>query len=165
MTTLGASLSIGTAEILLRLTVAVLAGCVLGLNRELKDKPAGMRTHALVTLGAALATMMVVPPATNPMAATMDALSRVVQGVLTGIGFLGGGVILRDATRHRIRGLTTAATIWVAASLGVACGVGYWLPVATAIVLTLIVLTFGKRIELWADKLIKNDDEDEPPSG
>ncbi|MEP7337812.1 MAG: MgtC/SapB family protein [Acidobacteriota bacterium] len=148
-------LSSETGQILLRLTVATLVGSVLGINRELRGKPAGMRTHALVTLGAALMGMMCAPP---HLTTDIQALSRVIQGVLTGIGFLGGGVILRDIANQHVHGLTTAATIWIAASLGVACGIGYWVPVGTATGLVLLVLTFGQRIENLANKLFHHDD-------
>jgi putative Mg2+ transporter-C (MgtC) family protein len=144
-----------TGQIILRLTVATIVGSVLGINRELRGKPAGMRTHALVTLGAALMGMMCVPPHRT---SDIQAMSRVIQGVLTGIGFLGGGVILRDISNQRVHGLTTAATIWIAASLGVACGIGYWVAVGTAMALVLLVLTFGKRVEDLANKVFHHDD-------
>jgi putative Mg2+ transporter-C (MgtC) family protein len=106
-------------RVLIRLLGAMLAGAVLGWQRERSDKPAGLRTHILVALGAA--TFVVVPEqfAMNP-----DALSRVIQGIATGIGFLGGGVILKHASERRIEGLTTAADIWATAAIGVAIGLG-----------------------------------------
>jgi len=147
-------------EILLRLTIAMVVGSFLGLNRELKGKPAGLRTHALVTLGAALMGIMCAPP--GQLIPDLSAISRVIQGVLTGIGFLGGGVILRDSSNQRVHGLTTAATIWIAASLGVACGVGYWLAVGIATGLALLVLTFGGVVERWVNKAFHHDND--PPS-
>ena len=146
-----------TSQILLRLTIAAIVGSVLGLNRELKGKPAGLRTHALVTLGAALMGVMCAPP--GQIVSDLSAVSRVIQGVLTGIGFLGGGVILRDSSNQRVHGLTTAATIWIAASLGVACGVGYWLAVGTATALALLVLTFGGVVERWVNKAFRHDND------
>lgn len=148
-------LSSETGQILLRLTIATLVGSVLGINRELKGKPAGMRTHALVTLGAALMGMMCAPPHMTP---DLQALSRVIQGVLTGIGFLGAGVILRDVANQHVHGLTTAATIWIAASLGVACGIGYWVAVGMAAGLVLLILTLGQRVEDLANKLFHHHD-------
>jgi len=145
-----------TAQILLRLMAATLVGGLLGLNRELKRKPAGMRTHALVTLGAATVALLSAPPGASHSYA--DALSRVIQGVITGIGFLGAGVILRDDTHQRVHGLTTAAGIWVAASLGLACGVGRWLPALVATGLAIIVLTFGERVERWTTRTIRHDE-------
>ncbi|HET9818408.1 MAG TPA: MgtC/SapB family protein [Rhodanobacteraceae bacterium] len=111
----------GTAllRVLIRLLGAMLAGAVLGWQRELSDKPAGLRTHILVALGAAI--FVVVP---EQLAMSPDALSRVIQGIATGIGFLGGGVILKNASERRIEGLTTAADIWATAAIGVAIGLG-----------------------------------------
>jgi len=133
-------------EALIRLLAATLAGAVVGFNRELTQKPAGLRTHALVSLGAALAvlTATVLGPATASVHA--DATARVIQGVVAGIGFSGGGVILH-AEGRRVVGLTTAATIWVAAALGVACGVGHWAIAGTAVAITLFVLVVGQWVE------------------
>jgi putative Mg2+ transporter-C (MgtC) family protein len=156
---MGDLLSGETAQILLRLTAATLVGGALGLNRELKGKPAGMRTHALVTLGAATVALLCALPGAGQPAS--DAFSRVIQGVITGIGFLGAGVILRDDTHQRVHGLTTAAGIWVAASLGLACGAGYWLPTLTAAALTIIVLTFGGRVEQWVNQSFRGGED--PP--
>ena len=83
-----------------------------------------------------------------------NAVSRVLQGILTGIGFLGAGVILRDPNGH-VTGLTTAATIWICAVLGVACGLGYWSVLGIAVGLTIIVLAFGKPVEHLAERLFK----------
>ena len=128
-----------------RLALATLIGAGIGLNRDLHRKPAGVRTHALVCLGTALMVIVVMPPGSN-WAQRYDALSRVIQGVLTGIGFLGAGVILHDANR-RVRGLTTAATIWVTSLLGIACGLGLYMPLFIAVALGALVLGFGGRIE------------------
>jgi putative Mg2+ transporter-C (MgtC) family protein len=78
-----------------------------------------------------------------------NAIGRIVQGILTGVGFLGAGVILHDREGH-VTGLTTAATIWICAALGIVCGLGYWPILAIALVLALFVLTVGKMIENWA---------------
>jgi putative Mg2+ transporter-C (MgtC) family protein len=130
----------------IRLALAVLAGGLVGLNRELHGKPAGLRTHALVSLGAALMVIVVLPPGGDETH-RVDALSRVIQGVLTGIGFLGAGVILRDPGTLRVTGLTTAATVWLTALLGVACGAGFYGPVLVSMLLFTVVVTFGGRIE------------------
>jgi len=134
------------AEMVLRLAVATAAGAAIGLNRDLKGKPAGLRTHALVALGSALLVSVSVMPATS---ADFDStsVSRVIQGIVTGIGFLGGGVILKDATGTAVHGLTTAAAIWLAASLGMACGLGSWPQVAIALALAFVVLLFGGPVE------------------
>jgi putative Mg2+ transporter-C (MgtC) family protein len=130
----------------IRLTLSVLVGGLIGLNRDLHHKPAGVRTHALVSLGTALIVIVLIPPGSQ-LALHSDALSRVIQGVLTGIGFLGAGVILRDPGMHQVKGLTTAATIWLTALLGVACGVGAYSPVLLALVLAALVMAFGGRFE------------------
>ncbi|HEY6894050.1 MAG TPA: MgtC/SapB family protein [Rhodanobacteraceae bacterium] len=135
-------------DIAARLALSVVVGAAIGLNRDLHHKQAGVRTNALVSLGAALVIVLVFPPGENP-APRYDAMSRVIQGVLTGIGFLGAGVILRDpATRH-VSGLTTAAAIWLAALLGVACGAGAYVAVAIALVLALIAIAGGGAFERW----------------
>lgn len=137
-------------QIVLRLGVALLLGSILGLNRELHGKAAGLRTHALVCLGAAIATLLALGPLNRPT--DPNAVSRVVQGILTGVGFLGAGVILRDPMGH-VTGLTTAATIWICAVLGIVCGLGYWWLLGTATVITVLVLLFGRPIERLAEKL------------
>lgn len=132
-----------------RLGAALIVGAVLGLNRELHGKPAGMRTHALVSLGAAIATILVLD---SRIAVDSNAIGRVVQGILTGVGFLGAGVIMRDPLGH-VTGLTTAATIWMCAVLGIVCGLGYWALLGTAVVLTTLLLLFGRPIERLAERL------------
>jgi putative Mg2+ transporter-C (MgtC) family protein len=143
----------GAAEIAMRLLAAALIGGGLGLNRELKEKPAGLRTHALVSLGSALivVTSLQLVPAGPGGAPTGDAgaVTRVVQGIMTGIGFLGGGVILRGngPDGAGVRNLTTAATIWIAAALGIACGAGRWVTAILALAITLVVLIAGRYVE------------------
>ncbi|RAI34035.1 MgtC/SapB family protein [Rhodoplanes roseus] len=133
-------------DIALRLTAATAVGMTLGLNRDLHGKPTGMRTLGLVGLGAALAVMAVVDP-TLPPTDALNAVSRVVQGILTGIGFLGAGVIVRGSGEARVRGLTTAACTWLTASLGVVCAVAAWPVIAIAMPLLFFVLLAGGPIE------------------
>jgi putative Mg2+ transporter-C (MgtC) family protein len=135
-------MELGFGDILIRLVSAAVAGLILGINRELEDKPAGMRTHAIVSLGAAIITLLAVMPPTHETSA-----SRALQGVVTGIGFLGAGVILRDQDKGRIHGLTTAATIWLAAAMGAAAGLGYWPVAAVAAALALLILVLGIPFE------------------
>jgi putative Mg2+ transporter-C (MgtC) family protein len=129
-----------------RLALSVLVGGLIGLNRDLHHKPAGVRTHALVSLGTALMVIVIVPPG-SATALHIDALSRVIQGVLTGIGFLGAGVILRDPETRHVSGLTTAATIWLTALLGVGCGVGAYIAVTLAFVFGALVVSLGGALE------------------
>jgi putative Mg2+ transporter-C (MgtC) family protein len=135
-------------DIVARLALAVVVGAAIGLNRDLHHKQAGVRTNALVSLGAALAVIVVAPPGMDETH-RIDAMSRVIQGVLTGIGFLGAGVILRDSESRRVTGLTTAAAIWLAALLGVAAGAGAYVPVLTALVLGLAAVACGGPFEKW----------------
>ena len=141
-------------EIAIRLAAATFAGAVIGLNRDLRRKPAGVRTHALVTLGAAISTLLIVHFEPGGQVANADALSRVVQGIITGIGFLGAGVILRDAA-GRVSGLTTAATIWICAALGTLCGVGDWALLLMSLGLVLLILLAGGPVEMVAERLFR----------
>ncbi len=132
-----------------RLGIALLAGAIIGLEREIRDKPAGLRTHMLVSFGSALFTL--IPILLGDAQRSPDALARVIQGVTAGIGFLGGGVILRESQSPtdgiRIRGLTSAAAIWVSAALGIAAGCGLWQLSLVAAGLTLVVLKVLKKFE------------------
>src|SRR5262245_23181289 len=133
-----------TAALALRLALATVLGAAVGLNREISLKPAGLRTHALVSLGAALLTYVGLQ--FGRPTGDMAAASRVVQGMVAGIGFIGGGVILHRGTRA-VHGLTTAASILIVAATGVATGAGLWQAATIAIVLTLVVLTIGHHID------------------
>lgn len=139
--------AIEVRDLVVRIGVAALIGAALGVNRELRDKPAGVKTHALVALGAALLTVIGVDLASSDSGTDSNAISRIVQGVVTGIGFLGGGVILRQEASRSVTGLTTAATIWIAAALGVACGAGRWTAALLASGLTLLILIVGDPLE------------------
>ena len=130
-----------TLEMALRLLAATLIGASIGLNRDLHGKPTGVRTMGLVGLGSALIVL-----ASGLVGGNGDA-TRAVQGIVTGIGFLGAGVIIKAATGDRIHGLTTAASIWLTAALGVTCGLGYWPLALVAAVLGLVVLIVGGPLE------------------
>lgn len=136
----GVELELG--DVVVRLLCATLAGSVVGLNRDLADKPIGVRTLGLVSLGAATVSLAGIQ--VQGIAENSDAMSRVVQGiiqgVMAGISFIGAGVILRNAEARTVEGLTTAATVWISAALGVACGLGAWRTVAIAIPLSLAML-------------------------
>ena len=134
------------AALALRLALATCLGAAVGLNREISLKPAGLRTHALVCLGAALATLvgLLLTGAPTPDG---TAPARIIQGIVAGVGFIGGGVILhRDA--RTVEGLTTAASIWIVSVTGVAVGAGLWRAATVAVGLSLLVLTLGRRIDL-----------------
>jgi len=110
-------------DVFVRLGAAVAVGAVIGLDRELRGKAAGLRTMMLVALGSAVYVMAAIDSGAG---VSFDAGSRSIQGVVTGVGFLGAGAILRGDTEISIRGLTTAASIWLAAASGVACGLAQW---------------------------------------
>ncbi len=133
-------------DIILRLSVATLIGAAIGLNRDLHGKPIGVRTLGLVGLASAVSTLAIVSEGGDP-SNTITAASRVVQGVLTGIGFLGAGVIVRRNIGNKVHGLTSAACAWTTACLGLVCGLGGWPIVATGIVLVFVVLVLGGPFE------------------
>lgn len=134
-------------DVLVRLGAATLIGAALGLNREIRGKPAGLRTHALVALGTSLVTLTGIVLAGHDGEIDSNAVSRVIQGIVAGIGFLGGGTILKSDSGDHISGLTTAASLWVVACLGIACGVGLWQMALVALVLALLVLVLGEPVE------------------
>jgi putative Mg2+ transporter-C (MgtC) family protein len=139
-------------EILLRLGVATLAGGLIGLNRDLHSKPIGLKTLGLVGLATAMVVVLADPSADS--AKITDAGSRVIQGILTGIGFLGAGVIVHAEHDFRVRGLTSAACTWFAACLGIACGVGQWRIVAIALVIAFTLLIAGRQVERWLHRTL-----------
>ena len=127
--------------IVLRLLLATALGAIIGFQRERAKKPAGLRTHILICLGAALFTAASIygfGPASDP--------ARVAAGVLVGIGFLGAGAIIRTG-EGIVAGLTTAATIWAVAAIGLAAGAGLYVVAAVATVLILIVLYLPHPIQ------------------
>lgn len=144
-----------------RLLAAVAVGGLIGLNRDLHRKPSGFRTHAIVTLSAAIAVLAALEAHASP--APGDAVGRVIQGILTGIGFLGAGVILRDREGH-VTGLTTAASIWISAGLGVVCGLGYWLLLVLSTALVMAVLVLGGPVENLVTRWFRSGAEP-PDSG
>jgi putative Mg2+ transporter-C (MgtC) family protein len=137
------------SEILLRLGAAAGAGMLLGINRDLQDKPIGTRTLGLVGLGTAVVAVSSIQ--FPGMAENPDAASRVIQGIIqgimAGISFIGAGVVLRDAKAQMVQGLTTAATVWVTAALGIACGLGAWRTVAIAVPVALALLAVVPWVE------------------
>lgn len=125
-----------------RLGAALLIGTVIGVQREWTHKPAGLRTHLLVAIG----TTLLVVAAVNAHFKSGD-ISRVIQGLITGIGFLGGGTILKLTEEHEIRGLTTAAGIWLTAAASVAAGLGEFADAFIGVVVALLVLTILGQFE------------------
>ena len=135
-----------TVRIVMRLFAALLAGGIIGFQREVSGKAAGLRTHMLVCMGSALFVL-----AGIEMGMEQDAMSRVVQGLATGIGFLGAGAILKLEDSHEIKGLTTAAGIWMTAALGVTIGLGHLGSAAIGTLFAWIVLAVLIRLDRAVD--------------
>jgi putative Mg2+ transporter-C (MgtC) family protein len=142
------------SEIALRLGAAMLSGAVLGVDRDLHEKPAGMRTLALVSTGSAMIVMTAVGDMTRGTVVS-DPEGRIIQGIFAGIGFLGGGVILHHTAHNAVFGLTTAATIWVTAAIGVAWGLGLWQLALITLGLAAAILIPGVWIENWIRRRFK----------
>ena len=142
-----AMVSPGIGDAVLRLTAATVFGLLVGVDRERRERAAGIRTMSLVGLGSALFTLSGAYALNDLAAAQHLALdpSRVMAQIVSGIGFLGAGVIF--LRRDVVRGITTAAALWVVAAIGMACGAGYWVGGITGIVLALVVLTVLRPIE------------------
>jgi len=135
-------------EMLLRLGVALLAGSCIGYERSFHGRPAGLRTHVLVCLASSL-LMLVTVYEDHWVRIVGDARldpTRMAQGIMTGIGFLGAGVIVKEGMS--VRGLTTAASIWITAAIGILAGVGLYLPLIASVLMTLAVLSVFRWIEL-----------------
>jgi putative Mg2+ transporter-C (MgtC) family protein len=129
-------------RVIIRLIAATLLGAVVGIEREKAGKPAGLRTHILVSLGTAVFVL-----ASSGVGISEDGISRVIQGIITGIGFLGAGSILKLSEERDIQGLTTAAGIWMTAAIGVAVGLGSLGLALLGAVLTLIILAVIRPLE------------------
>jgi len=145
----------------LRLGGAVVMGGIIGIDRDLHRKPAGLRVMAMVALGSSLITMCAIWAANGPEKVAVDGTLHVVQGILAGIGFLGAGVILQNKTEEHVHGLTTASSVWMAAVLGTGCGFGYWMMVVPGFVAAILILVIGRYVEHAVLKL--GGDVNPPP--
>jgi putative Mg2+ transporter-C (MgtC) family protein len=134
-------------HVLVRLLAATLLGAVIGIQRERAGKPAGLRTHMLVTLGTAVFVLVCAG-----VGMSLDGLSRVIQGVITGIGFIGAGSILKLSEQRDVQGLTTAAGVWMTAAVGVAVGLGSLGVALLSTLFTIFILSFSRRIERSVDE-------------
>ncbi len=128
--------------VLLRVFAAVLLGAVVGIERERAGKPAGLRTHMLVSLGTAVVVI-----ACQDSGMSLDGLSRVIQGMVTGIGFIGAGTILKLNEQREIQGLTTAAGLWMTAAIGVAAGLGILGVALIGTLVTVLILVLEHFID------------------
>jgi putative Mg2+ transporter-C (MgtC) family protein len=129
-----------------RLLAAVLIGCVIGADRNLHGKPTGIKTLGMVGLGASMLTVVSME-VTILHPTLVSLLGSAMQGIITGIGFLGAGVIIHEASSEKVHGLTTAASIWVTAALGIVCGLGSWKIAMTSTALVFILFIFGRPLE------------------
>jgi putative Mg2+ transporter-C (MgtC) family protein len=134
-------------QVLVRLLAATVLGAVVGIQRERAGKPAGLRTHILVTLGTAVFVL-----ACSGVGMSLDGLSRVIQGIVTGIGFIGAGSILKLNEERDVQGLTTAAGVWMTAAVGVAVGLGSLGVALLSTIFTMAILTLATRVEHGVDR-------------
>ena len=141
-------------QVLMRLGLALILGGILGFEREMSRRDAGMRTHMMVSVGAAL--FVVVPLQAG---FSQDNMSRVLQGLVSGVGFLGAGVIVHAEPQHKVRGLTSAACVWFAACIGVICGAGQWRLVTVGLAMALLLLIAGGPLERLLHRLLTADDK------
>lgn len=135
-------------QIVVRLLVAVLAGAMIGYERSFSGRPAGFRTHALVCTASSLLMLVTVYEA-HWVKLAVDSIrldpTRMAQGIMTGIGFLGAGVIIKEGLS--VRGLTTAASIWMTAAIGILAGIGFYFPLAVSVFLAVGILSLFHWIE------------------
>lgn len=151
-------------EVTLRLTAALILGGLVGLNRNLHHKSVGLRTLAIVSFGSALFVLAVVPFPGSSLIYDESSVSRVIQGIVAGIGFLGAGCIIRPSHGASVHGFTTAAALWSTTGIGIICGLGRWHIALVAMVLMLIVLALGGRIEALAHRWLGHDEPPAPSS-
>src|SRR5215208_8034395 len=135
--------------VIARVGIALAIGALIGFERSFHGRPAGFRTHALVCVASALLMLVTVYQNEWMTSVPLDAIrtdpTRMAQGIMTGIGFLGAGVIFKEGLT--VRGLTTAASIWVTAAIGILVGIGFYSAVGIGTVATLLVLSAFRRIE------------------
>jgi putative Mg2+ transporter-C (MgtC) family protein len=144
----GESTWLAPPELLLRLVIAGVFGALIGFDRELKNKPAGLRTHTLVSLAAALFTLI-----TFELYAELDAKDegtsadpiRIIEAVTSGVAFLAAGAIIRSG--GNVHGLTTGANMWLAGAIGVACGAGFYLLATLGAAFSIVIITLLRKLE------------------
>src|SRR5881296_4038277 len=138
-----------TQVIIARILAALAVGALIGFERSFRGRPAGFRTHALVCVASSLLMLVTVYQNQWMTVVPLDSIrtdpTRMAQGIMTGIGFLGAGVIFKEGLT--VRGLTTAASIWITAAIGILSGIGFYFPLLVSVVLTLGVLSLFRMIE------------------
>ncbi len=140
---------------LIRLTLAIFLGSVVGIERQLAGQSAGLRTHVMVALGSAVFTLAGIATSGGDL----HQVSRVVQGVAAGVGFLGAGSILRIGGDTKVKGLTTAGSIWVAAAMGTAAGLGEYALAASATIASLLVLVVLRPLSRRLDEYARRHEQ------
>lgn len=133
------------SEVARRLTLAVILGGIIGWDREHESKAAGLRTNMLVSLGAALVILGALQSGIGQQDESL--IGRSIQGILTGVGFVGAGAILQRNERNKVHGLTTATAIWISSALGIVSGLGLWQLGLMGLGFTIIILRFMKLLE------------------
>jgi putative Mg2+ transporter-C (MgtC) family protein len=156
-------------DLSLRIGLALLAGVLVGINRDLHQKPIGLRTLGLVSLGSCLLVLTVSQYANSRGFNSSDPASRATQGIVSGIGFLGAGVIMRGRDLRHVYGLTTAAAIWAVAALGVSSALAEWRILLLGFGATLLLLVVGGPLEHYVERMADRKrpapDHDEPSDG
>ena len=145
--TLGISDTSHLTRVIIRLMAATLLGAIIGFERERAGKPAGLRTHTLVCLGTAVFVIVC-----SASSMSLDAMSRVIQGLATGIGFIGAGTILKLDDQRDVKGLTTAAGVWMTAAIGIGVGLGSIGIAALSTLLAVIILAVVGALEARKEK-------------
>ncbi len=153
-------ISLPVHELVVRLSLAIVSGTILGLNRWMHHKSAGVRTHSMVALSAALAILII----QSTSGGDAQSQSRVLQGILSGIGFLGAGVIIHRGENASIKGLTTAASIWVCAVMGVAFGAGQITLGIIGLLGILLILLVGGPLEKLTNRILQTNRSSENSS-
>lgn len=160
----GGRTNISEATILLRLTLAAVFGAMIGLDREIRGRPAGLRTHMLTALAASMFTVLTLELFAEVSQDSASRVSadpiRVIEAVTAGVAFLAAGAIIQS--RGDVHGLTTGAGMWLAGAIGVACGVGFYSVAIIGLILALLILVVLKAIEDWAERVAKSEDGDSP---
>ena len=139
-----------TVRVMLRLMVAAVLSGIIGIQRERAGKPAGLRTHMLVALGAAMFVL-----AGTESGMPVSEVSRIIQGIATGIGFIGAGAILKGKEEHEITGLTTAAGIWMTAAVGITAALGLWGLATVSVLISWLILSVVGAVEARLERRSK----------
>ena len=153
-----------TYDFIMRMAIAMALGAALGLDREIKGAPVGVRTFALVAMGSAAYVMLSLNLGQTKIsdAAGTEDPSRIIQGLVGGIGFLGAGAVIGGMSAKKVRGIATGAAIWVSGAIGAACGLGFYLEalaVSVAAILLLVATEFIQYLVGEREEVVRKDDD------